>query len=71
MSIYQNLVMIRRRSYKDKTHLLITDLKINIGDLNTTIDGVIKIRNKLTHTGVGSVLDFNYQWKTYNDFDIG
>jgi hypothetical protein len=71
MSIYLNLVMIRRRSSKDKTHLLITDLKINIGDLNTTIDDVIKIRNKLTHTGIASVLDFNYQWKTYNDFDIG
>lgn len=66
-SIYENLGMIRRRSFTDKANLLIKDLKLNIGDLTTTIDDVVKIRNKITHTGISSVLDIDYQWKTYND----
>jgi hypothetical protein len=66
-SISENLSMIQRRSFKDKANSLITQLNVQISDLDSTIDDVVKIRNRITHTGVSSVLDFEYQWKTYND----
>jgi hypothetical protein len=67
-SIYENLSVIQRRSFKDKANLLLEHLKINISDLDTKFDDIVKIRNKITHTGLSSILDFNYQWKTYQDF---
>jgi hypothetical protein len=67
--INENLAAIRRRSFKDKVNLLIEDLKVNISDLTTSFEDVVKIRNKITHTGtaISSILDIDFQWKKYND----
>jgi hypothetical protein len=37
-------------------------------DVMIKFDDIVKIRNKITHTGLSSILDFNYQWRTYQDF---
>jgi hypothetical protein len=66
-SVYENLGSIGRRSFIDKASSLIDSLKVDIGDITTTIDDVVKIRNKITHTGVSSVFDTDYVWKTYKD----
>ncbi len=67
-SIYENLSIIQRRSFKDKANLLTKHLNINISDLDTKFDDIVKIRNEITHTGLPSILDFNNQWRTYQDF---
>ena len=67
-SIYENLSLIQRRSFKDKANLLTEHLNINISDLDTKFDDIVKIRNEITHTGLSSILDFNTQWRTYQDF---